>query len=240
MEQRTPQWWHDKEGMFSASEFHKLMSGGRREMTPNELAAEIANKGKRKTIDTLFGDTALTYIKDKISEIITNGTCLDYTRFETKATDWGNAWEDEAKQAYSAKIGNLIESIGFVKIDDRCGASPDGFISLGLIEQKSLIIEIKCPYRTTNHVGNLLIKTQAQFKQERPNYYVQIQVQLLATGLDSCDFISYDPRCSDLTKLKIIRIGRDEEMIKEIEYRKDEAKKILSTYMSEIIQLQTA
>jgi hypothetical protein len=209
-------------------------------MTPDELAIEKENKGKRKTVDTLFGDTALTYIKDKVSEMITNGTCLDYMRFETKATDWGNTFEDEAKQAYSAKTGNVIESIGFVKIDDRTGASPDGFISLGLIEQKSLIIEVKCPYCTTNHVGNLLIENQSQFKQERPNYYIQIQVQLLATKLDYCDFISYDPRCSELTKLKIIPITRDEELIKEIQFRNDEAQKVLNAYMSKIVRLQTA
>jgi hypothetical protein len=238
MEQRTPQWWHDKEAMFSASEFFKLMSGGRREMTPDELATEKANNGKRKTIDTLFGETALTYIKDKVSEIITNGTCLDYMRFETKATDWGNTFEDEARKAYEVKSGNTVESIGFVKIDDRCGSSPDGIITLALIEQKSLIVEIKCPYRTTNHVGNLLIENQSQFAQERPNYYVQIQVQLLATKVDYCDFISYDPRCSDLTKLKVIRINRDEELIKEIEFRNSEAKKILQNYMSKIIKLQ--
>jgi hypothetical protein len=239
MEQRTPQWWHDKEAMFSASEFFKLMSGGRREMTPDELAIEKANGGKRKTIDTLFGDTALTYIKDKVSEIITNGTCLDYMRFETKATEWGNFFEDEARQAYEAKTGNKLESIGFVKIDDRLGASPDGIVSIAMIINSSLIIEIKCPYRTTNHVGNLLIENQQQFAQERPNYYIQIQVQLLATGLDYCDFISYDPRCSELTKLKIIRINRDEELIIEIQYRNDEAKKILQNYMSKIIELQT-
>jgi hypothetical protein len=63
-------------------------------------------------------------------------------------------------------------------------------------------------------------------------------VQLLATGLDYCDFISYDPRCSELTKLKIIRINRDEELIKEIQYRNTEAKKILQNYMSKIIKLQ--
>ncbi len=70
MEQKSPQWYEARFGNFSGSKFWKLMTNG-------------------KAKDKLFGDVALTYINDKVSEIITNGTIIDYKSFRFKRNRLG-------------------------------------------------------------------------------------------------------------------------------------------------------
>jgi hypothetical protein len=226
--QRTSQWYEARLYKFTASEFHKLMSGGRRDMTPEELAIEKANGGKRKTVDTMFGDTAIKYIVDKVAEIITNGTILDYKKVDAKALEWGVTWEHEAKTTYALRTGNPIQDCGFFEYNEMLGASPDGLIL------EDGIAEVKCPYDTAHHIENLRLKAEEEFYNLRYEYYIQIQVQLLSTGRKWCDFISYDPRCSPHLRIKILRVPRNEEIINEIKIRVVEAKKILDSIVMEL------
>jgi hypothetical protein len=228
--QKTPQWYVDRLGKFTGAEFWKLMTGGRRGMTPEEFEAEKAKCGKRKTIDTLFGDVAMTYIEDKIAEITTNGTCIDYKSFETKETKWGNYWEPIAKEAFTAKTGILINPVGFINISERFGSSPDG-------ETIDASFECKCPYNTMIHNRNLRLKDSNDLKEQHKNYYTQVQIEIMALKKDKGYFVSFDPRNSEKLQLKIIEVPRDEEMIKEILYRKEEALKVLNSIMNELITL---
>lgn len=231
--QRVPEWYIDKLGKFSGSEFWKLHTGGRRDMTPAELEEEKKKGGKRKTIDTMFGDVAYTYIDDKIAEIITNGTCIDYKYFDTKETRWGNTWEPEAKIKFTEATGIQIEECGFINISKRFGCSPDGKTSDGGI------LEVKCPYNTNVHLKNLRLTSGAELLDLNKNYYIQMQIEMLAIGAKFGYYVSYDPRCSPLLQLKILRVERDEEMIKEIELRKDEAVKILESEIDKLFILAT-
>jgi YqaJ-like viral recombinase domain len=228
--QRIPEWYVDRLYKFTGSEFFKLMTGGRRDMTPAELEAEKEAKGKRKTVDTLFGDTALTYINDKIAEIITNGTCIDYKALDTKEFRWGKYWEPFAKEALQKELGIEIVECGFINISERFGCSPDGELPVHALE-------IKCPYNTTVHVKNLRLKGWQDLKEINYNYYVQLQIEIMALKKDKGLFVSFDPRCYEKLQLKIIEVPRDEELISEILYRKDEAVKILNTVIGEMYNL---
>ena len=108
----------------------------------------------------------------------------------------GTELEPEAR-AYYELIGGPVVETGFVIHDDGFGCSPDGLVgSEGLLE-------IKCP----------LAHTHVEYLRENalPGLYVpQVQGQLLVTGREWCDFLSYHPDMKPL----LIRVERDEKFIK--------------------------
>ena len=228
--QHIPEWYISRLGKFTGSEFHKLMTGGRRDMTPEELEAEKKSGGKRKTVDTMFGDTALGYIDDKISEIITNGTCLDFKKLVTKETEWGNYWEPYARESFVNITGIEVNQCGFIDISERFGCSPDG-------KTEFAALEIKCPYNTSVHVRNLRLKDGQGLKILHPEYYVQMQIEMIALKKNLGYFVSFDPRCSEKLQLKVVQVNRDEQMIYEILRRKDEALKILNASINEFFEM---
>lgn len=191
-EQHTPQWYGARLFHFTSSELHKL------------LTKPKSGEGVSKTAEA--------YIYDKIAEELTNGTCLDYTQLDTKEVRWGNEWESKAREAYEERTGHKVTECGFVEYSPSFGGSPDGLVG------EDGGIEIKCPYNSANHARNLLMRTPADLKALHPEYYAQIQGNLLVTGRKWFDFISYDPRVQNPAfALKVLRIERDEKMIAEIE-----------------------
>ena len=108
----------------------------------------------------------------------------------------GKEMEAEARQLYSLITGEEVQQVGFC-LADGYGASPDG-----LVGEKGLL-EIKCPNIAT-HVGYLLENVLPT------DYFQQTQGQLLVTGREWCDFLSYYPGLRPL----IIRVTRDEIFIK--------------------------
>jgi len=100
--------------------------------------------------------------------------------------------EAEARAAYEAETGIMVESVGFVMHDElMAGCSPDGLTADGLIE-------IKCPKAAT-HLDYL--------RGELPNeYFLQIVHGLWLTGRAWGDFVSYHPDFPEQVRLKRTRI----------------------------------
>jgi hypothetical protein len=192
-QQHTPQWYGARLFHFTSSELHKLLT------KPKPKSGETVSK------------TAETYIFDKIAEELTNGTCLDYTQVDTKETRWGNEWESKAREAYEERTGHKVTECGFIEYSPSFGGSPDG------LADEDGGIEIKCPYNSAVHARYLLMRTPADLKALKFEYYAQIQGNLLATGRKWFDFVSFDPRVQNPAfALKVLRIERDEKMIAEI------------------------
>lgn len=223
IEQRSKDWFELRFGCFTASEFHKLMSVGKRKMTPAELEAEKLMKGKRTTVDTLFGDTANTYIDTKLAEILSNGFSKEFESFQgNKATEYGEIQEPVAREAFTAETGIGVKECGFIKIDERLGGSPDGLTS-------DAIIEIKCPYVLANHLQNMQMSTVEDFIALHYEYYIQMQVNMIAAKVNKGYFISFDNRYPNRKLwLKILEVPLDENLKAEILHRYEEANKILS------------
>jgi len=98
------------------------------------------------------------------------------------------------------------------------------------------MIEVKCPFNPTEHAMNLRLRTQDQFKEYHDEYYPQIQMQLLCSGREWCDFVSFDPRVvNDEFKLHVLRIYRDVQMLYDMEYRIIEAVKLRDGMMEEVV-----
>lgn len=118
----------------------------------------------------------------------------------TEAMSWGIETEAEARRAYEARSGSLVETVGFVLHPSigRAGASPDGLVG------DDGLIEIKCPTTKTHQ------KTLEDYMVPR-KHLPQLQWQMACTGRMWCDFVSFDPRIED--SYFVFRVVRDDEFI---------------------------
>ena len=106
------------------------------------------------------------------------------------ATAWGTMNESGAIFDYEMETGNKVEKCGFYTFEEWLGASPDGLVG------DDGLIEVKCPYRLKNDESPAF-KTAA----EQPYYLAQIQIQLLVTGRQWCDFWQWSPNGISLEKV---------------------------------------
>lgn len=184
-------WQVERLGKFTSSKIGELMSKGR-------------GKGQE------WGQMAMSYIYTKIAEKMTG---VPHYIPETRAMEWGNDHEAEAIEKYNELTGNDATPMGkvFVKFNDNCGGSPDGFVD------DDGLIEVKCPYNSANHIETFIERI---IKKE---YLYQCQGNMLFSNRQWCDFISYDPRMPKDMQIVIIRVERDDEVCDAIAERIQQA-----------------
>ena len=84
------------------------------------------------------------------------------------------------------------------------GASPDGLVLA------DGLLEIKCP-ETKAHIDAMLSGAA-------PSKYIpQMQWQMACTGRAWCDFVSFDPRMPDDMQMFVVRVLRDDALLKTYE-----------------------
>lgn len=192
-------WMLQKAGKFTSSEAHKLFT---KKSTP------------------YFDKGAMTYIKTKAVEILT-GKVKELNNIVS--LEWGNANENEAVQLYSRVTGNTVEYYGvaqprFFPYGDHAGGSPDGLIGT------EGVLECKCPYDSEKHLSYALLADAQAFRDYCPEYFTQVQMNMMVCERTFGDFISYDPRIKkEQFRLKIIRVPRDEMFIAELKIRIERA-----------------
>lgn len=178
-------------GMFTASSIYKLMQSGRAK-------------------DKLFGDTAMTYIYEKLAEIVTG----EYAKPARSASlDWGNEYEKDAsmwlQKTYPHKYHGK-EDFVFYNYNEFSGGSPDGL-------SDTHVFEYKCPFVSANHIKWLVNNNQEWLKKEHNDYYVQLQFNMACTGKEMGIIASYDPRTvSHEHRMAIIEVERDTELLKDL------------------------
>lgn len=170
MKQGSDEWFNARIGMVTAS----------------RLADVLGTKAKRK----------------KYAEQLSLETIQAF-RVVTEPNEhmiWGTQTEPEARNAYEAHSGSIVDLVGFVIHPEikRAGASPDGLVG------DDGLVEIKCP-TTKTHMTTL--DDYAVPEKHKP----QMQWQMACTGRKWCDFVSYDPRIEDSYFCK--RVMRDDEFI---------------------------
>ena len=180
MEQRSAEWHAARLGKVTASKVADVVA-----RTKTGYAASRANYMAQLVCERLTGKP-------------TEG-------FSNAAMEWGVEQEAAARDAYSARVGELVTEVGFIDHPaiKMAGASPDGIVGAG-------IVEIKCP-STATHIEYL-------FEREPPQkYFYQMQWQMACTGADWCDWVSYDPRMPENLQLLVVRIPRDTDCIQMLE-----------------------
>ena len=188
MEQRTDEWFAARIGKVTASR-----------------VADVIAKTKSG-----YGAGRANYLADLVVERLTGQKAQG---FSNAAMEWGTEQEPNAKAAYSAKTGILVEEVGFIDHPTvaMSGASPDGFAEEGLIE-------VKCP--NTSTMLEFILDGKPPQK-----YVTQMQWQMACTGRPWCDFVSFDPRLPERLQLLVVRVPRDDAYIAMLE---TEVKKFLA------------
>ena len=181
MEQRTDDWFAARAGRVTASSLYKVMA-----RTKTGYGADRANYHAQLVAERLTGRPA--------------------DSFSNAAMQWGVDQEANAREAYSALIGDSVAEIGFVNHPaiEWTGASPDGLVGF------DGLVEIKCP-NTATHIATL---DGAGIDRK---YMLQMQWQMACTERDWCDFVSFDPRMPVDMQLHVRRVERDTELLSEIE-----------------------
>jgi putative phage-type endonuclease len=198
MEQRTDEWFTARLGKVTASR-----------------VADVVAKTKAG-----YSASRENYMADLIVERLTGQKA---SSFSNAAMEWGTEQEPNARAAYSARTGELVEEVGFIDHPTipMSGASPDGLVNEGCVE-------FKCP-NTATHLEYLLAGKPVE------KYATQMQWQMACTRRPWCDFASYDPRLPEHLQLLIVRVPRDDKRIAELE---TEVRKFLIELDDKVTKLQ--
>lgn len=192
--QRTDEWYLARKGKLTASEIVNILTKGR---------------GK----DEYFGKTAITYLNDKVAERLMDDEMFIYymndVKKSTPAMRWGTEYEDTAREQYELATGCKVMDCPFTPMsgyEDYVGGSPDGRRST-----LDRIIEIKCPWNPSVHIEHCKWVKPEDLKVGNMQYYAQVNLNMLITGTEMCDFISYSPLYRRGMDLHILEVPIDKE-----------------------------
>ncbi len=110
-------------------------------------------------------------------------TGIPRAAYRSPEMEWGVEHEADARAEYEARTCGFVDLCGFIPHQtlEWFGASPDGLVGT------DGLIEIKCPASVTH----LRYRREGVVPEE---YRPQMIAQLLCTGRQWVDFVSYDPR----------------------------------------------
>ncbi len=173
-EQGKKEWFDVRRGIVTASRFDDVMAKG---------------KGGGESI------TRRKYMLTLIGERLTGETADSHSNGHMER---GKEMEPEARDTYSLVTGLEVKQVGFIKLGENIGASPDGLPGDGCLEIKTKLpaLHLDCMLRG----------------QVPAEHMKQIQGQLWVSDLEWCDFVSF---WSGLP-IFIKRVNRDSKMIAEI------------------------
>lgn len=205
------EWKAARRGLFTSSEISRLMQNGSRPMTEDELNARPkSGKGSKTTTiedEDILSEGALTYIREKIAEILAEPK-PDFMSWEMER---GKEEEPKAVLRFAEWLGfdindpeylyaGVADPI-FYKMANIAGGTPDMVLP-------EAIAEIKCPNSTT-HLQYLVLNADT-FRLAEPDYWIQMQCNMIFCERPKCYFISYDDRFKDeQLKMKVIEIEAD-------------------------------
>ena len=141
------------------------------------------------------------YMRELAAEIITGQRSDFYTN---AAMQWGTETEPQARAYHSMLTGVDIVETGFCTNSEYpgCGVSPDGLLCY------DGLVEIKAP-NTATHIEYVMAgKLPSRYKP-------QVQMQMMVTKREWCDFVSFDPRIQTDACIFIKRVERDDKYLQE-------------------------
>lgn len=150
-----------------------------------------------------WGASRANYMAELIAERLTGVTA---ERFSNAAMLRGTELEPDARIAYEFHADADVVEVGFIPHPTikMAGASPDGLVA------EAGLVEIKCP-NTATHIDTLLRGAIDD------RYIVQMAWQMACTGRRFCDFVSFDPRMPESSRLFVKRVQRDDTLIAKLE-----------------------
>lgn len=149
-----------------------------------------------------YGAGRANYMAQLLCERLTGTREEGYT---TAAMQRGIDVEPQARAMYELQTGFDVVEVGFIPHPTihGVGASPDGLVST------DGLVEIKVP-NTATHIATL------RGAKIDDRYVKQMHLQMICTGRDWCDYVSFDDRLPAEMQLHIQRVERDAELVEEI------------------------
>jgi len=144
------------------------------------------------------GKGLVTYVNELLQD---HYAVTEREMYTNPAMQHGIDMEPSAVFVYESMTGQTVEHVGFVEHNDYSGMSPDGFIG------DNGMIEIKCP--TKKVFFQLLMDDKID-----PKYYAQMQMQLLISEREWCDYVVFSVDFSKQIVIK--RVEPDEKMFKKL------------------------
>ncbi len=242
MEQRTNEWFLSRKGKMTASEIYLLLNNHKEAMTEEELKAykEANPKSRVTTKEVPFSDGTFTWLNHKIAEYFMPDEAfiedMENRQVPNRAMQHGEFWEPEARKRYAQAMGYEVFEVGFIPLEGYekfAGGSPDG-----MIREENGLIEIKCAWNPETHQDYLLFEKPEDLKEYNLQYYAQMQMNIIVTDCNFCDFVAFDPRTSESKQLKILRIPKDEEMCNTLMQRIELAKEYYKERINKINNIQ--
>ena len=187
--QGSPEWFAERLGKLTGSEAQAISANG---------------AGLKTLVNKL--------VAERLTGKVENG----YTNADMER---GKELEDEARNAYELETGNTVTKVGYCKLDEFTGASPDGFIGDdGLVEIKNFKDSTFVDYMFTGKIDT--------------GYEWQMQMQMYVTGRQWCDYVVYNPNFKK--SLIIKRLDRDEVAIEKIKAGIETGKTMIKTMMDKL------
>lgn len=156
------------------------------------------------------------------------GQCVP--TYSNGAMQRGIELEGEARDAYAFAKLAAVDEAGFIPCPalPNTGCSPDGLLG------DDGLLEIKCPANMAKHLDALRTGDHAK------EYRWQLQHQLMVTGRQWVDAVSYDPRFPERLQLAVVRVERDESAIKDLREAIVAADAEVEAIVSEMNQMEKA
>lgn len=164
VQQATEDWIKLRLGIPTASDFDKIM-------TPKTMKL---SGSCNKLIARLIGEKLSPFLPERAET------------YTSRAMQWGQQTEEEARRFYTHDTGNAVTNGGFITTDEGdLGASPDGMVG------EDGMLELKCPDAGT-HVEWLL---EGGLPDEyKPQVHGQLIVAMKGPNAKKyVDFLSYSP-----------------------------------------------
>jgi putative phage-type endonuclease len=177
--------------------------------SPEWYAARVGHVTASRVSDVIaktksgWSASRQNYMAELVAERLTGAPA---ERYQNAIMQRGTELEPDARIAYEFRTDAEVAEVGFVPHPTiaMTGASPDGLVGA------DGLIEIKCPL-TATHIDSLL----RGYIDEK--YITQMTWQMACTGRAWCDFVSFDPRLPESTRLYVLRIERDDQMVAYLE-----------------------
>ena len=171
---------------------------------------------------TGWGASRANYMAQLIAERLTGNIAESYSN---SAMQWGTETEPRARDAYEFFHMVEVEEVAIVNHPRiaMSSCSPDGLVG------EDGLVEIKCP-NTATHIDTLLTG------KIKSAYIKQMQWQMICTGRQWCDFVSFDPRMPINMQLFIKRVDSDKNAVAEME---DAVEEFLIELDAKITQLKS-
>lgn len=208
-------WLKQRQGKFTASNIHKLLTCENKIELP---------KG------------AMSYIEEVAIEILTDGQSRE--DFTSQAMQHGQQTELKAIARFEKETGFLCYNTGeeqeFIQCNElfagKFGGTPDGLFA------PSGLIEIKCPNPKTHFFNLQNLKSAEDLKKHYPAYYWQIQANLFIAARTKGFFISFDDRFTDKNlQIKIVKVPFNQKAVAFMLLRLKQA----VVYLEKLINRQT-